>query len=395
MSMDHEQARMLLGARRDGELHDAGALESHLAGCDACRAFDAAIERLSLVASRLPADAPPQRFTPPARRPMRLGAALIAAIVVGLVLIVTGLPVKTFNVTPAAAAAHLVNLRSLDVTRDIEERTADGTVTRVRERVRWQAPAFTRIDRTPDGGVASTIIAGPGVRYERIGTFESLRTGLPPAADLPEPLSPTIALIGRDAGPGPMVAGRPTRRVQIEGPIVTRRALVDAQRAAVLSSTFDVVLQKEGFFRERTVTKRVTSIRYNPSFPPDVFAVPSITPTTGSFRPAAVESLEYAPSALPAGFRVVRAGATIGQEWFLLARGAFLIHVEAGGAAQSFDDQTIESFPAAVGTRVGNVYAGLYSLPSIEFEHRGRLVRISAPMTVKQLSALAAQMYPE
>ncbi|HVL91598.1 MAG TPA: zf-HC2 domain-containing protein [Actinomycetota bacterium] len=407
--MRHEDARTLASARADGELEAAGIaeLEAHLAGCDECRAFTHAIPRLGALARALPEPALRDGFAVPSmstrrtrriRRP-RLAGWAAAAVVAAIALLVSGLPAGGFRVEPAGAAEALLTIRTLDVTREIVETSFDGTRTTTIERIRYRAPATTRIDRTVTdarGTATQTEIRLPGARALIQGSAATLQTGLPPDPNMvPEPLSPSLALAGRVTGPGPQVAGRATERVVLESPdgTVVREALIDASQASLLSSEVAVVLRKQAAGARRTVAKRVTAIAYNVTLDDSLFALPTVPAGSGGFRPQPPASLSMPPAATPDGFSVVHAGSGPAGDAVLYARGAFTILVQTGPRAETEDD-TVVTRPARAGDGEAWYLIGLYDLPALRFRSGGTTITISAPMTREQLEAVAARMYP-
>jgi hypothetical protein len=303
--------------------------------------------------------------------------------------------VRTFRIQPAAAAAPLLRIQTLDVVREIQETDFEGHTSRVREHIRYRAPASVRIDRTDTAGKPlETLIQLPGIRYRTLGGEGILETGRPPEPNpVPEPLSPTIALLGRSAGPGPVVAGRRTTRIVIDDPAyLHREALVDAERSAVLDHEVTVVLEKDilGQGRER-IRKHTISIRYNGPLDGGVFDVPAIPAQDGGFSRRPLAALALAPSAAPKDLKLVMSGTGPSGDAILFARGAFSILVQIGSEFPG--GTSVEEIPVQVNARSATVALGLYDLPAIRFTVAGRAVTVSAPATVDGLRAIAEQMF--
>jgi hypothetical protein len=265
----------------------------------------------------------------------------------------------------------LLRLRSLYVERTVTDAT--GTV---RERIWWRAPGDVRIER--DGEVE---IRTPGTEY----AGGLLTTGVAPAVTLPEPVSPTVALLGRDTGAGPLVAGRPTRRYELVVGDGRRVAYVDAGLS--LGADEQVVLAKEG----GPVTKRATVVRANEPMPDSLFAPPAgATRTDAGFRARRLGSLAVDPDRRPEGFRVVVAGRGPEGDAVLLARGSLPVLVTTGvlTSTGSAEVRRVE--------RGGVTYlvsVDLYAPPSVQVPGRGLVV--TAPLPVDALVDLAARMYAE
>lgn len=404
---DHRRMREMASAAYDGELgaEQTAALQQHVATCDECRVFANALPRLGEAARAIPEEAAPPldvwRFAQPAAartaRP-RIGAVLAAA-AVAAALIVGAVPVRTFRVTPAAAAAPLLQIRTLDATREIVQTDIKGNVTRTTERIRYRAPASTRIDRTiVERGrtTTETEILTPGRRTLIRGTAAMLETGRPPDADpVPEPLSPALALAGRDEGPGPMVAGRPTRRIVLndEEAGVRREALIDATRSTLLSSEVAVVLRKDRFEARQSTVKRVTRIDYNVALSPSLFTARAVTVQDAGFRSAAASGFSVAPAAAPDGFDVVASGTGRDGDAVLYAKGAFTILVRIGAPRQSTPDD-VRELSTTVAGRPAIYTVALYGMPTLHFRVSGRSVSIGAPMPVQDLATIAGKMFP-
>ena len=430
--MTHDRAHELLTARHDGELAgaDAAALDQHLQGCAECPSFAVGLARLSTLTAALP------RATASADLPHRVAAALrtedAAAIPAGkrtmvrpaagnaasrrwrrrvlpvipafgvallvALLVVSGPPVPgRFVLRPAAAAEPLTRLRTLYLERVITERTREISLTTI-ERIWYRAPGDLRVERRDESGNLDLLISRLGRRYEqRPGENPVLTVRLPPSLDaIPEPLSPTVALLGRPAGPGPVVAGRPTTRLELDfGTDERRTVLVDTRGVAVEGVDQSVVLVKsvrvEGAL---TRTKQVRVVRYDEPIDDERFAIPDgIDPVDEGFAPSADSALALRPTRLPAGFRLVRAGSGPSGEALLYARGAFPVLIREGSPPLDLDPGTFRTQGVPVGSGTGSVTVALYDLPRLILTVRGRLVTISAPLPPSELSALAVALY--
>lgn len=398
--IDHARARELSSAEADGTAtKHAGELSRHLDGCAECRAFAAGIDRLRVLAAALPRDRAPAGFTervvaalPQRRRVLPLRSWRLApalAVALGVVLVVLFRPATRFDLPHAEAAEALARIRTLYVEREIE--MPDGATTR--ERIWFRAPGSVRIERTTEGGpfprLPELVIERPGERYTKLGAIERYETGLPPAIDLPEPLSPAVVLIGRDAGAGPTVAGRPTRRVEASLPDGSRRvAFVDVSRFTVLGGEDAVVLGKEAFGPEGAPVSRktTTALRYNEEIRGDLFRIPDAPPSDLGFRTAPPSSLRTRPRAIPEGFRLVRAGRGPDGEALLYTKGALRILVEEGFRQLAISDAV------QVGGTDGVASYDLYETPVVAFT-AGIPITVSAPLPPEALAGLAAEMF--
>ena len=140
----------------------------------------------------------------------RLAPALAAAIVIALVASMVG-SVPIVRVPRAEAADALTRITSLFIEREITFFGDDGRPSGItKEKLWFKAPGLVRSETESERG-RTVFIERPGVRYREDATGRFLETGLlPSTAPLPEPLTPTIALLGTESGPGPTVLGRPT-----------------------------------------------------------------------------------------------------------------------------------------------------------------------------------------
>jgi hypothetical protein len=378
--MTHDEVRDLASAVADGEAVPTAAYDSHVAGCVPCADYAASLDRLRALTLALPREAAPA--TLPARVAARIGArvgarrrwrlAFVPAVAVVTAAVVAVLPgPASFPVRPAGAAEPLLRMRSLYVERTV----SDGHVTAT-ERIWWRAPGSVRIER---GG--SVEIRTPSSTYEG-GLYT---TGVPPAIALPEPISPAVALLGTDTGPGPVVAGRPTRRYVLTIGGDTRVAYVEA--GVELGADERIVLSKIG----GAVEKRVTTVRLDEDLPDSLFRPPADATRTGAgFRAKPLGSLRVAPNTRPEGFRVVRAGRGPEGDAVLFARGSLPVLVRTGGLAFT------ERGEVRSVVREGRTYlvqVDLYAPPQVELPYRG--VTVSAPLPLDALVDLAARMYPE
>lgn len=407
--MDHTEARMLASARSDGELEPArfGELDDHLASCEACYAFAGALPGLSALAAALPREHAPAELTrrvraglgAPGRRVVRrarwrVAPALAAAIVVALVVALVG-SVPIVRIPAADAATALTRITSLFVEREITSFGEDGTPERVtRERVWFKAPGLVRTESETDGA-RSLAIARPGVRYAEDASGRFLETGLLPSTSaLPEPLTPTVALLGIEAGPGPVVLGRPTTRVELRFEQDRRVAFVDEETFTVLGSTESVVLAKETFQGDRvTQTKRTLALEINPRLDDALFRIPTgVEPTDGGATPRPLGTLSAPPAGRLEGLALVAAAAGRDGEAMLFAKGAFEVLIEVDGSG--YVPPPSRTRPVAVGAREAHVVLPLYGLPEVRFTVAGHLVAIRAPLPVQELVLLAERLYP-
>jgi hypothetical protein len=396
--MTHDEVRDLAGALADGEATSTTAYERHIADCADCAGYAASLDTLRALTRALPREAAPPSL--PERVGARIGARIGArvgsraaarvarrrrarlAFLPGLALVtaaavaVAVLPSPaSFPVRSAGAAEPLLRLRSLYVERTV----SDGHVTAT-ERIWWRAPGSVRIERRKEGQDTVEI-------RTPLSTFEGglYTTGVAPAIALPEPISPAVALLGRDTGPGPVVAGRPTRRYVLTIGGDTRVAYVDA--GVELGGDERIVLSKTG----GAVEKRVTTVRLDEDLPDALFRPPAeVTRTDAGFRSKPLGSLRVAPKTRPEGFRVVRAGRGPEGDAVLFARGSLPVLVRTGGLASA------ERGEVRTVVREGRSYlvqVDLYAPPSVELPYRG--ITVSAPLPLDALVDLAARMYPE
>jgi hypothetical protein len=394
--MEHVEARELLSARMDGELDEAraAALEVHLATCVDCRAFEARAARVGVMVRALPREDAPVTSLPPLRvAPRRFTwrsiPALAAVVAVAVLIVVLGPPGR-FTMPIPAAASSLINVRTLYVERELV-----GTEGSTIEHIWFRAPGDLRIERTSPAG-STTTIERPGVRFMRDGTSTSLETGVPPSADvLPEPLSPTIALIGDPKGAGPTIDGRPTIRYDLTFDNQSRRtAYVDATSYAVLGVDQSLILQKStpanGF---PTTTFRVLDLRVNQPIDPALFAIPSGPHIDRGFRVRRLGSLPLHPAATPSGFSLVTAGSSPDGDVMLYSRGSFPLEVDVTQRENVVPTQTTRTETVSLGDVLGKVVLDLYALPRIVFPVGDRFVTIVAPLDRAALMSVAQQMF--
>ena len=409
--IDHAEARMLASARSDGELEAArfAELDDHMGSCDSCRAFTEALPQLSVLAAALPREhAPadlsrrvraglaPQRRRAAWRPGWRVAPALAAALVVAIVAVMIG-SVPVVRVPSAEAARALARLKSLYVEREITSYTSDGVVDAVtRERIWFRAPGTVRTETTTRGATVLTI-EGPGFRYREDANGKFLNTRLLPSlTPLPEPLTPTLTLLGTDLGPGPSVAGRPTRRFKLRFENEERDALVDAETFAVVGVTEStIVFQKERFQEGRLRgLKRTLALEYNPELEDSLFAIPEDARVIeNDARPLPLGSVSAPPAGRLEGLELVAAAAENDSEAVLYAQGAFHVLLEIDGPVSP--PSLARSLQTRVGSRAGTLYLPLYGLPEIRFTVDGHRIAIRAPLPPPVLQELAARMYPD
>ena len=389
--MDHVEARELLSARMDGELEDARALEEHLATCAECRAFESRAIGLSALARALPREeAPVITWRPERSRTFswRSIPALAAAVAVALLIAILGPPGR-FAMPISAAAASLTNIRTLYVERELVGE--NGTI---REHIWFKAPGFVRIEQTTPDGMSLTI-ERPGARYVHDPTTTILETDLPPSADvLPEPLSPTIALLGDPKGPGPTIDGRPTTRYDLTFDNESRRtAYVDAKSYAVLGIDQSLILQKINPNGAPTTTSRVLDLRVNQPIDPGEFAIPDIPSTDRGFRARGIGSLPLHPASIPAGFSLVTAGSAPGEDVVLFARGSFPLEVDVTSREDVLPGETTKTETVTVGAVQAKIVLDLYALPRIVVPVQDHFVTIVGPLDRAGLVTVARDMF--
>ena len=410
--MTHEEARTYASALADGELDGrlVPALDEHLAGCANCSAFGDRVRDLSSLASALPAEAAPAALleavterlsAAPARTPQlrpaprrRTSLAFAAVFAVTVVAVLGGLPLPTFRLSAAEATRALRRIESIFIERAVTDHTGPDSPTTTVERIWFKAPGLLRIERRT-GGRVEIEIRRPGERYVRNVTGAFRETGLPPEENpVPEPLSPTIALLGNRVGPGPVVAGRATVRIEVQlGGREHRSALVDASRFVVLGSERNAIIQKRTTINGELVeTKRTLKIRYNPALPPTLFAIPEVPSVDRGFRAGGLGSLAAPPRAVPAGMTLVRAGAGPLGAAALFADGAFAVLVEVNGPSAT-SEGTVERQTTVAG-RDATLALSLFDIPRVTFVVHGAQVTVVAPLEPDRLLALAASMYP-
>jgi hypothetical protein len=383
--MTHDEVRDLAGALADGEATTTPAYDSHVAECAECAAYATSLDRLRVLTSALPREtapaALPQRIRSRIRR-RRVAFRLLPALAVATAaaVVVTVLPgPASFPAPRAGAAEPLLRLRSLYVERTVSDGHSTST-----ERIWWRAPGSVRIERHATDGLDTVEIRTPGSAYD--GGL--LTTGVAPEIALPEPISPTVALFGRDTGAGPAIAGRPTRRYELKVAGETRVAFVDA--GVTLRADESIVLTKLGL---GPTVKRVTVVRLDPDVPDALFAPPGdAARTDAGFRTRPLGSLRVDPATRPAGFRVVTAGRGPDGDAVLFARGSLPLLVRTGGLTSTGRGEVRNV------TRAGRTYlvnVDLYAPPAVQVTSRGRVLTVSAPLPLDALVDLAARMYPE
>lgn len=380
--MTHDDALALVSAVADGEAATTPDLERHLETCAPCAAFADDLARLSTLAAALPRPKAPEALARNvsrriSRRRWAFRAVPALAAATAVVVVATTLPgpgTALVPLPPAAAAEPLLSLRSLYVERTV---TSGSVVTK--ERIWWRAPGYVRIERSGTEPVFDPlVIETPTLRYA-----EGVRTRDPvPAIVLPEPLSPTVALVGRDFGPGPAVAGLPTRiyEVVVDGEV--RTAYVAG--GIHLGGRESLVVSKMGSGGTRKTTTRLD---LNPDLPDSLFVPPAAPETDGGFRARPVGDLRIEPDALPEGFGVLRSGSGPEGEALLLVRGSLPVLVRAGGL--------LDTGPSETRTIGGHlVSVALYESPSVQVTTGdGVVVTVSAPLPPESLVALARAMY--
>jgi hypothetical protein len=409
--VDHDEARMLASARADGELETAriAELDEHLAICEPCRAFAAALPQLSVLAAALPREHAPTDLTrrvragmahrtpraTPSRR-WRLAPALTAAIVVGLIAVLVG-SVPIVRVPRAEAADALTRITSLFIEREITFFDDDGRPSGItREKLWFKAPGLVRSETRTEDGPPILFIERPGMRYREDATGRFLETGLlPSTAPQPEPLTPTIALLGTESGPGPVVLGRPTRRIQLTFEGERRVAFVDASTFAVLGVEESVVLGKETIQGGRLkARKRTLALEYDLDLVDSLFQIPAGARITDhGAKPRPLGSLTAPPAGRLEGLTLVAAASGPQGEAILYAKGAFQVLVEINGFSGAPSPSRSES--TRVGRREATLILPLFGLPEVRFQVGGHGVAVRAPLPPQQLLELAEQMYPD
>lgn len=385
--MTHDEARLLLSAVADGEAERTPGVDAHLAGCAACTTYARDVARLSDLTAALPYPKAPAglparvaRATRRRRRRWALVPALAAATAAAVVaLTLPGPGTALLPLPPAAAAEPLLRLRSLYVERAI---TSGPYVTK--EKIWWRAPGRVRIERDrtdPGGSSRELVIEGPGFRY----ADGVLSAGLPPSITLPEPISPTVALIGRVVGPGPVVAGRATTTYQVAVDGETRTAHV--ADGLVLGGRESLVLVKAG---ASGATKTTQVVRVNPDLAPELFVPPADGRADGGFRQRALGDLAIAPDRGLDGFALVAAGAGPEGEAFLLANGSLPVLVREGGIVGT---RTSETRTVLRGGKPYLVEVDLYAPPSVQVDTGRGVVTVSAPLPLDSLVTLATGLY--
>ncbi|HJT37806.1 MAG TPA: zf-HC2 domain-containing protein [Actinomycetota bacterium] len=391
--MEHSEARQLLSARMDGELSPerSPALGAHLEGCADCRAFVAGAERLRALTVEMPRlEAPVSRWAPPVRArrwSARLAPGLAAAVVVAMLLTLFG-PPGTFSPRFAAAAERLTTIRTLFVERVITDIT--GTTY---EKIWFEAPDYLRIERTTPSGTTLEIDR-PGVSYTADPSGAALHTGVPPAADiLPEPLSPTVAVLGDLQGSGPTVDGVPTLRYDLDfGDGMSRIAYVAASSYITLGTEESLILQKIAPEDGAGTRKRVTAFEINRAIDMSVFSIPRIAAVDDGFRRGGVSSFPLPPVAVPAGFTLVSSGSSPLGSVALFARGSLPLEIDeslvgpAGGP-------TSRSIHVSIGRTNATIIDDLYALPRITFDLSGTSITIVAPLDQAGLVSAASTMF--
>lgn len=381
---DHDDARLHASARADGEEYDAALLAAHLPECADCRAYDDGLARLSTLTAALPREPAPDPRPALARRVrrrrlLRLAPALAAATAVAVAVTVLPSGTATFAPPGAAAAEPLRTLRSLYL-----ERTVTGPEGEFEERIWFRAPVYVRVDRVRNGTVTTTRVETPHLSYDG----DVVTTNAAPTIPLPEPLSPTVSLLGEDTGEGPVIAGRPTRTVVLTVGRQRRTAYVDTERALALGGDEVLILGKQA----PGTTKRVTRVDRDPVIPYDVFAPPpEARRVDGGFTPADLGRLSIEPDALPKGFASVASGRDAAGESALFVDGSLplLVTTRPMPPPQEEELRTV-----ARGDRVYLVTLDLYAPPSVQFLRGSVNVSLVAPLPVEALVDLAERMYP-
>jgi hypothetical protein len=306
------------------------------------------------------------------------------------------------------AAEGLTRIGSFFVEREIQDLNQDGAVVRsTLEKIWYRAPGLVRIAReiTTIGTGAitrETIIRRPDLEYVSQNGSAYVRRNIAPNADLlPEPLSPTLAFYGVDDGPGPVIAGRATRRIVFETEVESRVAFVDAEQFTVLGNQESFVLSKESFVlgkvsKRPRIRKSTLQLRYGLAIPDERFAVPTGTRTIdGGFVARGLGDLRVAPRREPEGFERVRSGSDASGDTILYVKGALaiLVKLEPAGSNVPVDLSLERSERITFLGRPATFVVGIYTLPRLAFEHRGSLVTVAAPLPRQALLNLAADMF--
>ena len=317
---------------------------------------------------------------------MRLAPLLAAAISLAVIFAVLG-PPATFHAPVAAAAERLTTIKTLYIERLVTQggRTA-------RERIWYEAPRFLRIERTSSSGT-DLEIDRPGQRFRRTSSGETLQTGLPPSADvLPEPVSPTVELLGVREGPGPAIDGVPTVLYELSFDNgVTRTAYVADGTYVALGVDNNLILQKESP-NEASTTTRVATLRVNEPIDPSMFEIPRIAATDVGYRTQPLASFPVVPAALPAGFRLVSAASSPEGDVALFARGALSIELDLSPRLPT-TSATSRSIDATIGSTPATIVDDLYALPRITFPLAGRWITIAGPLDHQGLIDTARAMF--
>jgi hypothetical protein len=396
----------MVSAFVDDELGAQGimSLILHLADCSECATFSERVRALSPLARALPVSEAPAGFAErvgveitvtPLGRPRRTILAFAAALAVALITFLSGLPLPTFKLPAAEAARALQMIKTFSMEREVTDFTAPDAPRITVERMWFRAPGFLRIERRT-GTTTEIEVRRPGERYVNRSGGAVREIGLPPDANpVPEPLSPTIAILGRRTGPGPVVASRPTVRIELSFDRQERRtALVDAASFVVLGAERHTIVSKQTTIAGDLVeSKRTISVRYNPPIDDDLFDIPQIAPLDRRFRRGDLGSLAAPPRAVPENMTLVTAGTgPAGRGAALFADGAFGVLVTVDGMES--DDGATQRRSATVAGRAATIVLSLFDLPRVQFEVRGHTVSVAAPLAPNQLVALASALYP-